>query len=64
MIKKRNCILDEDLIRCGHYDFNKHMCKDNMTECGMYNKEYLNPKTYRREPRWYEKYYPKDSFFI
>lgn len=59
-IIKNSCILEEDINKCPNWDKHKKACLINNTVCGMYDK---NPKGYyKREPRWYEKYYSKDSF--
>lgn len=63
MNKDVSCFLAEDINSCSHYDWDRHECKDRIRECGMYNKNYMNPKTqYIRKARWYEKYYKKGSF--
>lgn len=63
MNKDSTCLLDSEINTCIHYDVDTCMCKDEKRECGMFNKHYRNPKSkYVRKPRWYEKYYRKDSF--
>lgn len=63
MIKDVNCFLEGDINTCPHYDRVNCMCRDNVRECGMFNKNYMNPKNeYVRKPRWYEKYYRANSF--
>lgn len=58
-----SCLLAEDINVCPHYDSIHHECKDNVRECGMFNKYYMNPRSkYVRKPRWYEKYYNNGSF--
>lgn len=63
-MKESNCLLEEDVNRCPHYDYDKHECRDSIKECGMYNKPSIvkSKNTYIRKPRWYEKYYNKNSF--
>ena len=57
------CLLEEDINRCAYYDKERQNCKGNIRECGMYDKYADNPiNRYVRKPRWYEKYYKKDSF--
>ena len=62
-MRESKCLLNEDINRCAHYNYENQECKDGVRECGMFNKNYMNPKSpYIRKPRWYEKYYKKGSF--
>lgn len=58
-----NCLLEEDINSCIHYNRDSHECMDDIRECGMFDKNNSNSvNPYIRKPRWYEKYYKKDSF--
>lgn len=58
-----SCLLAEDINVCTHYDSIHHECKDMVRECGMFNKHCMNSNSkYIRKPRWYEKYYNRNSF--
>ena len=41
MNKDIYCFLEEDINTCPHYDCINHECKDNVMECGMFNKNYI-----------------------
>lgn len=57
------CLLEEDINGCVYFDKEHQDCKGNIRECGMYDKYAENPRNaYVRKPRWYEKYYKKNSF--
>ena len=55
MNKDINCFFEEYINTCPHYDCINHECNDNVRECGMFDKYYMNPRSkYVRKPRWYE----------
>lgn len=58
-----NCLLDRDINNCIYFCKETDLCRENNRDCGMYNKNYMvKEKKYRRERRWYEKYYKKRDF--
>lgn len=63
MSKESNCLLDRDLNNCPLFCSDTDLCRENNMLCGMYNKNYMKKeKKYRRERRWYEKYYKQGDF--
>ena len=63
MNRDYTCLLEAEINACPHYDIDTNMCRDKVKDCGMFNKHYMKPvNKYVRKPRWYEKYYRKDSF--
>lgn len=63
LTNETNCLLEGDINNCVHFCRETAMCKGNNKSCGMYNKNYMvKEKKYRRERRWYEKYYKKGDF--
>lgn len=52
------CTLEADINKCPHYLIEKEHCSVNNEVCCFFRKPgYEKDSGYKREPRWYEKYY-------